>query len=415
MAKPAVLCPGPMTAKTRFQLSVMMFVEFFIWGVWYVTMGTYLGKLGFKGVEIGDAYSTVNWGAIVAPIFVGMIADRFFQAQKVLGVLHLVGGCMLYVTSTVVAPSPFFWSLLAYSALFMPTLALVNAVAFNQMKDPESEFPRIRVLGTIGWIVATGILVGKILKAGNPDIEATAIPLRIGALASIVLGVFAFTLPATPPKNAGKKVTLRDVFNLDALALMKDRSYAVLVLSSLLISIPLAFYYAFTSLFLNEIKRIDDPAFAMSFGQGSEILFMLLMPFVLKRLGIKKLMLVGMAAWVLRYVMFSMGAQNASVATLYAGIFIHGICYDFFFVSGQIYVDKKAPDALRSSAQGFITLATYGVGMLIGSLVSGRVADAYVLPGGGHDWGSMWHVPAAMAAVVTVIFALAFKDDVKGI
>jgi nucleoside transporter len=401
-----------MTPKVRVQLSVMMFLEFFIWGAWMVTMGTYLAKLGFSAVEIGAAYSTTNWGAVIAPFFIGMIADRFFSAQKVLGVLHLVGAGLIYLASTQTSPGPFFWSLLAYAALYMPTLALVNAISFHQMKDPGSEFPGIRVLGTIGWIAA-GILVGKILKPWNPDIEASAVPLQIGAVASLVLGVYSFALPSTPPKSVGKKVTVNDVLGLDALALMKDRSFAILVISSLLISIPLAFYYNFTNLFLNETKGVADPAFSMTFGQMSEIVFMIAMPFFFKRLGVKKLMLVGMLAWSLRYVLFSQGAGGNAAALLYFGIILHGICYDFFFVTGQIYVDRKAPKALQASAQGFISMATYGVGMLIGAYVSGRVVDAYAIPGGGHRWAEMWYVPAIMAGVVTVLFAAVFRDDVK--
>jgi nucleoside transporter len=401
-----------MTSKIRLQLSVMMFLEFFVWGVWFVTMGFYLASLGFRGVDIAAAYSTTNWAAFLAPFFIGMIADRFFSAQKVLGVMHLLGAALLYGASTVKTPGPFFWVLLGYALLYMPTLALVNAISFHQMKDPGAQFPGVRVWGTVGWIAA-GTLVGKILKPWNAQIESTAIPLQIGVVASLVLGLYAFSLPATPPKSAGKRVTARDVLGLDALALMKDRSYAVLVLSSLLISIPLAFYYNFTNLFLNETRGVADPAFSMTFGQWSEIGFMLLMPFFLKRLGIKKLMILGMLAWTVRYVLFAQGAGGQAPALLYLGIILHGICYDFFFVSGQIYVDRKAPAHLQASAQGFITLCTYGLGMLIGAWVSGLVLDAYAIPGGGHRWGQMWYVPAAMAAVVTVLFAALFRDDVR--
>jgi nucleoside transporter len=401
-----------MTPRIRVQLSTMMFLEFFVWGVWMVTMGNHLAKLGFSGVNIADAYSTTNWGAVIAPFFVGMIADRFFSAQKLLGVLHLVGAGALYLASTQSTPGPFFWSMLLYCALYMPTLALVNAISFHQMKDPGGQFPGVRVLGTIGWIAA-GILVGKILKPWNPDIEASAIPLQIGAAASVLLGLYSFTLPATPPKAVGKKVTVSDVLGLDALALMKDRSFAILVVSSLLISIPLAFYYNFTNLFLNETKGVPDPAFTMTFGQMSEIAFMVALPFFLKRLGIKKVMLVGMLAWTARYVLFAQGAGGGAAAMLYAGIILHGVCYDFFFVTGQIYVDRKAPKELQASAQGFISMATYGIGMLIGAWVSGRVLDAYAIPGGGHRWAEMWYVPAIMAGVVAVLFAAVFRDDVK--
>jgi nucleoside transporter len=400
-----------MSSKIRIQLSAMMFLEFFIWGVWFVTMGTYLFKIGFSGPEIGNAYGTNSLGAIIAPFIVGMIADRFFSAQKMLGILHLAGGAVLWYASTIHQAGALFWVLLAYAALYMPTLALVNTVSFNQMKDPGTQFPGIRVWGTIGWIVA-GTVVGLGLKKSIPDIEATSIPMVLGAIASVVLGLYSFTLPSTPPKSAGKKVTVRDVLNLDALALMKDRSYAILVISSLLISIPLAFYYGFTNAFLNETKVVSNPAFVQTFGQWSEILFMILMPFFFRRLGIKKLMMLGMLAWTARYALFALGVGGAA-PLIYAGILLHGVCYDFFFVTGQIYVDKKAPKELQSSAQGFISMATYGVGMWIGNMVSGIVIGKFTNADGTHQWGQMWYVPAAMALVVTILFALVFKDDVK--
>ena len=403
---------GPhMNSKTRIQLSFMMFVQFFIWGVWFVTLGTHLGSLSFTGPQIGNMYGTNNLGAIVAPIFVGMIADKFFSAEKVLAVFHLAGGAVLYYASTVTQPGAMFWALLLYAALYMPTLGLVNAVSFHQMKDPGSQFPGIRVWGTIGWIVA-GSVVGIVLKGKFPQIESSALPMQLGAAASILLGLYSFFLPSTPPKSKGKKVTIGDVFGLDALTLMKDKSFAILVVSSLLISIPLAFYYGFTNLFLNETHGVSNPAFTQTFGQWSELGFMLLLPIFLKRLGIKKVMLMGMLAWTVRYSCFALGAGGIG-SLLYIGIIMHGVCYDFFFVSGQIYVDKKAPEAIRASAQGFIGMATYGVGMFIGSLVSGIVVGKFALPDGTHDWAHMWWVPAAMALVVTVLFALIFKDEAK--
>jgi nucleoside transporter len=403
---------GPhMNLKIRSQLSVMMFLQFFVWGVWFVTMGTYLFKIGFAGPDIGKAYSTNCLGAIIAPFFVGMIADRFFSAQKMMGVLHILGGAVLWYASTVTQPGPLFWVLLVYAALYMPTLALVNAVSFHQMKDPGSEFPGIRVWGTIGWIAA-GTLVGLVLKKSNPDIESTSLPMVLGAVVSVALGLYSFFLPSTPPKSAGKAVTVRDVLGLDALALMKDRSFAVLVVSSLLISIPLAFYYNFTNAYLNETKVVANPAFAQTFGQWSELGFMIAMPFFFRRLGVKKLMLIGMLAWTARYALFAIGAGGAA-PLVYLGILAHGVCYDFFFVTGQIYVDRKAPKALQAGAQGFIAMATYGVGMWIGSLVSGAVVQAFTNADGTHRWGQMWYVPSAMALGITILFALVFKDDFK--
>jgi nucleoside transporter len=395
-----------LSPSVRARLSAMMFLQFFIWGAWFVTMGTYLLQgLRFTGTQTAQAYSTMPWGAIVAPFLVGMIADRFFAAEKVLGVLHLLGAFLLYYASTVTQPGPFFVILLVYALCYNPTLALVNAIAFNQMKSPEKEFPAIRVFGTVGWIVA-GILV-SFLK-----VEATAEPLVIAAVSSAVLGLFAFALPHTPPKSLGRKVTVRDVLGLDALALMKERSFAVFVIGSLLICIPLAFYYNFTNPFFNE-RGLQNAAAKMSMGQMSEVLFMLVMPFFFARLGVKKMLIVGMLAWAVRYLLFAYGNVTDLVWFYYLGILLHGVCYDFFFVTGQIYVDNTAPKSIQASAQGFITLVTYGVGMLIGAWVSGPVVDRYARTVGEtvvHDWQSIWLWPAAMAFAVIVIFALLFRE-----
>jgi nucleoside transporter len=397
-----------LTPSVRGRLSAMMFLQFFIWGAWFVTMGTYLLQgLQFTGTQTAGAYSTMPWGAIVAPFIVGMIADRFFAAEKVLAVLHLAGAALLYYVSTLTSPGPFFWVLLVYALCYNPTLALVNAISFNQMASPEKQFPGIRVWGTIGWIVA-GLIVGSL------GLESTATPLRIAAACSALLGVFAFALPHTPPKSLGHKVAVRDVLGLDALTLMKDRSFAVFVIGSLLICIPLAFYYGFTNPFLNE-KGVVNAAGKMTMGQMSEVLFMLVMPFFFRKLGVKWMLVVGMAAWAVRYVLFAFGNPGELVFMYYLGILLHGICYDFFFVTGQIYVDNTAPRTIQASAQGFITLVTYGVGMLIGNWVAGPVVDRFARTAGEatvHDWTSIWLVPAAMAVVVIVLFVALF--DGKG-
>ncbi len=401
-----------MSSQTRLLLSVMMFFQFFVWGAWYVTMSTYLLEIGFDGLAVGAAYSTINWGAILAPILVGMVADRFFAAEKVMAILHLVGGVILWFVASVTDPGPFFWILLVYSLCYMPTLALANAICFSQMQDPGKEFPFIRVLGTIGWIVS-GLVIGFVVPeiVGN-SIEDTAIPFKIGAVVSIFLGLFSFILPTTPPKSADQSVTIRDVLGLDALQLMKDRSFAIFIISSLLISIPLAFYYSFTNGFLNE-EGMQNTAFKMSFGQVSEIVFMLLIPFLFVRLGVKKMLLIGMVAWAVRYLLFAYGNNENLVFMYYLGIVLHGICYDFFFVTGQIYVDEAAPKKIQASAQGFITVVTYGLGMLIGSWLSGIVVSHYTVEADGatvHLWKNIWWVPAMMAIGVAVIFALLFKE-----
>lgn len=397
-----------MNLKTQSQLSLMMFLQFFIWGAWFVTMGTYLGQgLGFGGSDIGKAYSTMPWGAIIAPFFVGMIADRFFSAQKVLGIMHVLGGLVLYYAASITTPATFFWVVLIYALCYNPTLALVNAIAFNQMDNTEKQFPAIRVFGTLGWIVA-GLVVGFL------KIENTADPMKIAAAASILMGIYSFFLPHTPPKSLGHKVTFGDVLGLKALQLLKDRSFAVFVLTSLLICIPLAFYYNFTNLFLNE-KGIVNAASKMTMGQMSEVIFMIIMPFFFVRLGVKKMLLFGMLAWLTRYALFAFGNPDNLVFMYYLGILLHGICYDFFFVTGQIYVDKKAPKEIQAAAQGFITLITYGVGMVIGARISGAIVEKYQIMKEtaivGHQWLSIWIVPTVMALVVVIFFALMFKDQ----
>jgi nucleoside transporter len=391
-----------MNLNVRLKLSALMFLQYFVWGAWYVTMGTWLGEtLRFSGEQIGLAAGTTAVSAMISPFFVGMVADRFLATEKILAVLHVVGGVILFFASTQTTFGPFYLVLLAYTLCYMPTLALSNSLSFRQMDDPGREFPGIRVLGTIGWIVA-GLFIGTL------RLEATAMPLQIAAAASIVLGVYCLALPHTPPQKAGR-ATMGDILGLDALKLLGDRSFAIFVLGSFLVCIPLQFYYAFANLFLNELQ-VTNAAGKMTLGQMSEIFFMLVMPWFFRRLGVKYMLLVGMAAWTTRYALFAAGDNGALVWMLYAGILLHGICYDFFFVTGQIYVDRKAPDDLRAAAQGFIAFVTLGVGMFIGSWASGRIVDAFSVAGGGHAWDRIWMVPAGGAAAVLVLFALFFRS-----
>ena len=397
------------------RLSIMMFLQFFIWGAWFVTLGTYLSKgLGLDGAQIGDAYSTMPWGAVIAPFIVGMVADRFFSAQKVMAFMHIVGGGILFYASTITDFALLFWMLIAYAICYNPTLSLVNAISFSKMDNPEKQFPAIRVFGTAGWIVA-GLLVGFM------KVEDQNIPMKIAAAVSFLLGVYSLFLPDTPPKSLGHKVTVSDVLGLETLKLMKDRSFAVFAIGSTLICIPLAFYYNFTNMFLNDVGVVNA-AGKMTMGQMSEVVFMIVMPFFFARLGVKKMLLTGMLAWVGRYFLFAFGSPDSLVWMYYLGILLHGICYDFFFVTGQIYVDNTAPNAIQAQAQGFIAFITYGVGMVIGSNLSGQVVKHFTTVSTSAEgvvesvmaWQKIWLTPAILAGAILILFALLFKERDKG-
>jgi nucleoside transporter len=384
------------------KLSLMMLLEYFIWSAWYVTMNPYMKEnIGASDVQIGAAYSALAIATIISPFFVGMVADRYFAAQRLMAVLHIIGGGLLFMATQIDNPNVFYWVILAYSLLYMPTIALSNSIAFNQMTDPGRQFPWIRVFGTIGWIVA-GLMISTL------GVEKSPTTFHMAALASIVLGLFSFMLPHTPPKGKASGATASSALGTEAFVLFRDKPYLVFFIAAILVCIPLSFYYSQTSGFLTELG-MDNVAGKMTMGQISEAVFILAIPFLFNSIGVKRMIIIGMIAWVLRYVCFAYGNMDAGAWMLYAGIILHGICYDFFFVTGYMYTEKKAGEKIKNAAQGLFTVATYGVGMVIGTAFSGFVADNYKTETG-HNWESIWYVPAGIAAVVLIYFIIFFKE-----
>jgi nucleoside transporter len=402
-----------MKLTIRLQLSFMMFLEFFIWGAWFVTLGTFLfNNLHATGEQTGSVFSTQSWGAIIAPFIIGLIADRYFNAEKILGLLHLVGAVLMYEMYKAADISAFYPYVLVYMILYMPTLALVNSISFNQMKDPEKEFASIRVFGTIGWIVAGLLISFAFLWDSETNIKEGLMrnTFLLASISSLVLGLFSFTLPKTPPKVAkGSKLSISDIIGLDALKLLKNRNFLIFFIASILICIPLAFYYQIANPFFTNIG-MKNPTGKMTIGQVLEIFFLLLLPYFFKKYGFKFTILMGMLAWAVRYALFAYGNAGALSFMLITGIALHGICYDFFFVSGQIYTNAKAGEKYKSSAQGLITLATYGIGMLIGYKIAGIIADMYTSPAGIFDWKMIWIIPSVIALAVFLLFLIFFKS-----
>ena len=390
------------------RLSVMMFLQFFVWGSWYVSMGTYLGANDQLKGALAWAYSLVPIAAIISPFFLGIVADRFFATERILGVLHVLGGIVMLGVPTIVGNNPnLFLAVVGLHALcYVPTLGLTNSLAFHNVTDGERQFPLIRVFGTIGWIVAN-LVVSSVLKADREVIQ-----FWVTGGSAILLGLYSFTLPHTPPPARGQRAEVKDILGLDSLALMKQRSFAVFVISSFLICIPLAAYYQLAARFVEQVG-FTNTASTMSLGQMSEILFMLVMPFFFRRLGVKWMLLVGMIAWVARYGLFAVAWPDKLQALVIAGIVLHGICYDFFFVTGQIYVDKKAPATIRSQAQGFLVLVTQGLGMFIGAQAMGAIEVAQTGAAGDIAWRNLWIIPCAAAGVIAVLFFLLFREDRK--
>ncbi|EPS2039799.1 MFS transporter [Citrobacter sp. TSA-1] len=390
------------------RLSLMMFLQFFIWGSWSVTLGLVMSQHNMS-LLIGDAFSAGPIASILSPFVLGMLVDRFFASQKVMAVMHLAGAAILwFVPQALVAENGalLIGLLFGYTLCYMPTLALTNNIAFHSLSDKDKTFPVVRVFGTIGWIVA-GIFIGV------TGISDTTGIFTLAAVISVILALYSLTLPNTPAPAKGLPVKVRDLFCADAFALLKVRHFFVFSLCATLISVPLGTYYAYTASFLAD-AGVGDVSTAMSFGQMSEIFFMLVIPFLFRRLGVKYMLLIGMCAWFVRYAFFALGISEEGRFLLYLGILLHGVCYDFFFVVGFIYTDRIAGEKVKGQAQSMIVMFTYGIGMLLGSQISGalynRLVAGQTVP---QAWTTFWWIPAVAAAVIAVIFLFSFKYDDK--
>ncbi len=391
-----------MKPKTSVILSFMMFLQYYIWGSWYVTMGTYMTvHLKSNGIQIGAVYSALAIATMISPFFIGMVADRFFAAQRLMGVLHLMGGFLLIIASKVGNNTGFYWVILLYSLVYMPTIALSNSVAFRQMSDPGKQFPVVRVFGTIGWVIA-GLMIAKF------GIEKTPGTFYMAAMVSAALGLYCFFLPDTPPQAKTESSSARSIMGIDAFVLFRDKPYLIFFVAAIFVCIPLSFYFGFANLFLNQ-AGMENAAGKMILGQVSEALFILAIPFLFNSIGVKKMLLIGMTAWILRYLCFAFGNIDTNLWMLFAGIILHGVCYDFFFVTGYMYTEKKSNDKIKSAAQGLFTFVTYGLGMFIGTWVSGFVTTYYSV-NQVYNWKSIWFVPTVIAVAVLILFIFFFKE-----
>jgi len=388
------------------QLALMMFLNYVVWGSWYVTLGTYLtSTLHFSGTETGAVFGTTALASMISPFFVGMIADRFFPTEKVLAALHLIGAVLLYLVTQFTSFGAVYGIMLLYCLCYFPTITLTTSLALKQIPDAGSTFPLIRVFGTIGWIVI-GLVVGWL------QVEKSPTMFLLAAGASVVMGLYSLTLPHTPPAAAGEPVTARHLLGLDALVMLKDRTYLVFIIAMILGCIPLTFYFSFTNAYLNEVG-VQNAAGKMTLGQASEILAMLLMPLVFRKMTVRAIIMLGLLSWSIRYGLLAYGNAGPGMWMFYLGILLHGVCFDFFFMTGQLYADQEAPNNLRITAQGFLTFVTYGIGMFIGSLLSGVALDWFTTVVDGkevHQWTGFWLSSAIGSAAILLLVGLFFQS-----
>ena len=394
-----------MPNSVNIRLCIMMFLNFVVWGCWYVTTGTYLtATLKFSGTEAGAVFGTTALASMVSPILVGFIADRYFPIERVLSALHLIGAVFLYLVTKTTNFGAVYALMFCYCLCYFPTLALTASITLKNISDAR-RYPWIRVFGTLGWIVIGGV-VGKL------GIEASSTPFLLAVAASIVMGVFCLFLPHTPPENKSRAISARELLGLDALVMLKDRSYATFLIASVLACIPLTFYFSFTNAFLNDVGVVNA-AGKMTLGQFSEVLMMLAMPLIFRRLSVRGILLLGLAAWAVRYSLLAYGNPSGRVWMFYVAILIHGVCYDFFFMTGQMYTDQEAPAKLRNTAQGLYTFVTYGLGMFVGSLLSGGALDFFTTSSGIsmiHNWTRFWMTSSLSAFLLFLIFAAFFRS-----
>src|SRR6202142_1069687 len=398
-----------MPIADRIRLSLMMFLNYVIWGSWYVTLGAYLTiNLKFTRTQAGAVFGTAALACMISPFFVGLIADRFFASERVLSALHLLGAVLLYFVTKATTFGSVYALMFIYCLCYFPTIALTNSLTLQHLKDTGRDFPLIRVFGTLGWI-AIGVTIGR-LKVGTP-----IVPFLLAAGASVLMSVFSLTLPHTPPPSKGQSVTMRRILGLDALVMLKRPSFAVFAVASILACIPLTFYFSFTNAYLNELHVPNAPG-KMALGQASAVVMMLLMPFILRRVTVRSILIIGLLAWSVRYMLLAYGNPGSGIWMFYLAILLHGVCYDFFFMTGQLYTDQEAPGNLRSAAQGLITFLTYGVGMLIGSLISGRTVDYFTSTAAGivvRNWRAFWTTSALSAFVILLLITIFFRSRTK--